>query len=32
MKESWSDLELKPIKREDIETVWKMQVDAFSDL
>ena len=32
MKESWSDSELKPIKREDIETVWKMQVDAFSDL
>ena len=25
-------VELKPIVREDVETVWKMQVDAFSDL
>ena len=25
-------IDLKPIAREDIETVWKMQVEAFSDL
>ena len=25
-------IELKPIKREDIETVWKMQVEAFQVL
>ncbi len=25
-------VELKPIVREDIETVWKMQVEAFSEL
>lgn len=25
-------IELKPIVREDVETVWKMQVEAFSDL
>ena len=25
-------VELKPIVREDIETVWKMQVEAFADL
>lgn len=26
------DVELKPIERADVETVWKMQVEAFSDL
>ena len=25
-------IELKPIVRDDVETVWKMQVEAFSDL
>ena len=25
-------IELKPVMREDIETVWKMQVEAFSEL
>ena len=25
-------IELKPIKREDVETVWKMQVEAFQVL
>ena len=25
-------IELNPIVREDIETVWRMQVEAFSDL
>ena len=25
-------VELKPITREDVETVWKMQVEAFSEL
>ena len=25
-------IDLKPIVREDVETVWKMQVEAFSDL
>ncbi|MBQ4275238.1 MAG: GNAT family N-acetyltransferase, partial [Lachnospiraceae bacterium] len=25
-------IDLKPIAREDIETVWRMQVEAFSDL
>ncbi len=25
-------IDLKPIAREDIEIVWKMQVEAFSDL
>ena len=25
-------LTLMPIVREDVETVWKMQVEAFSDL
>ncbi len=25
-------IELKPITRDDVETVWKMQVEAFSDL
>ena len=25
-------IELKPIKRDDVETVWKMQVEAFSGL
>ena len=25
-------IELKPIVREDVETVWKMQAEAFSDL
>ena len=25
-------IELNPIVREDVETVWKMQVEAFSDL
>ena len=25
-------IELKPVTREDIETVWKMQVEAFSEL
>ena len=26
------NIELKPVMKEDIETVWKMQVDAFSEL
>ena len=26
------DIELKPVKREELETVWKMQVEAFKDL
>ena len=26
------NIELKPIVREDVETVWKMQVEAFSEL
>ena len=26
------NIELKPIMREDVETVWKMQVEAFSGL
>lgn len=25
-------IELKPVEQEEIETVWKMQVEAFSDL
>ena len=25
-------VELKPITREDVETIWKMQVEAFSEL
>ena len=25
-------IELKPVVQEDIETVWKMQVEAFSEL
>ncbi len=25
-------IELKPIVREDIETIWRMQVEAFSEL
>jgi len=25
-------IKLKPIVREDVETVWKMQVEAFADL
>ena len=25
-------IELKAVKRDDIETVWKMQIEAFSDL
>ena len=34
-KEDWltnMNIELKPIMQEDIETVWKMQVEAFSEL
>ena len=26
------NIELKPVKREELETVWKMQVEAFKDL
>ena len=26
------DIKLKTVKREDLETVWKMQVEAFKDL
>lgn len=26
------DVELRPIERADVETVWEMQVEAFSDL
>ena len=26
------NIKLKPIVREDVETVWKMQVEAFSEL
>ncbi len=26
------EIELKPVMREDIETVWRMQVEAFSEL
>ncbi len=34
-KEDWltnMDIELKPIMKEDIEKVWKMQIEAFSEL
>lgn len=27
-----TNIELKPVVREEIETVWKMQVEAFSEL
>ena len=27
-----SRIELKPVMRDEIETVWKMQVEAFSEL
>ena len=27
-----TNIELKPVMRHDIETVWKMQVEAFSEL
>ena len=26
------NIELKPVKREELETVWKMQVEAFKEL
>ena len=26
------NIELKPVMKEDIETVWKMQLEAFSEL
>jgi GNAT superfamily N-acetyltransferase len=26
------NIKLKPVKREDLETVWKMQIEAFKDL
>ena len=32
MKEPKVEIELKPVMQEDIETVWKMQVEAFSEL
>lgn len=32
MKETMAGIELKPAAREDIVTVWKMQVTAFSGL
>ncbi|MCR4685860.1 MAG: GNAT family N-acetyltransferase [Lachnospiraceae bacterium] len=28
----YESIELRPVKREDVETVWRMQVEAFSDL
>ena len=27
-----TNIELKPVVREDVETVWRMQVEAFSEL
>ena len=32
MDELRTNIKLKPVAEEDIETVWKMQVDAFSGL
>ena len=32
MDEPGTNIELKPVVREDIETVWRMQVEAFSEL
>jgi GNAT superfamily N-acetyltransferase len=32
MDERMTNIELKPVVREEIETVWKMQVEAFSEL
>ena len=32
MGEPRTNIKLKPVAREDIETVWKMQVEAFSGL
>ena len=26
------DVELEPVKRSELESVWKMQIEAFSDL
>lgn len=32
MDEQRINIKLKPVAKEDIETVWKMQVEAFADL
>lgn len=32
MEKSRMKIELKPVTRNDVETVWKMQVEAFSEL
>ena len=31
-KEDVMDVELEPVKRSELESVWKMQIEAFSDL
>ena len=31
-QEDVMDVELEPVKRSELESVWKMQIEAFSDL
>lgn len=32
MDEQRSNIKLKPVTKQDIETVWRMQIEAFSEL
>ena len=32
MDEQRTNIKLKPVTKQDIETVWRMQIEAFSEL